>query len=265
MRTLCIDFDGVIHSYLSGWQGATEIPDPPVKGAFEWLTMLARSGDWEVCIYSSRSKEAGAIEAMSDWMSERGMPSDVLGALTFAIEKPAAYLTIDDRAICFRGTFPTPLEMRSFRPWTAGFINEIDKALDEADMHEAKEKEAEPAFTTCDECGATSRPGRSMHKSDCSKLDSRISNKPASYTYNWDDCAVEFVFFSEKDWAEGFDDGYEIAILDNDGTVVKTRVTLVEWSGYVTPFINDKDATGLVNYLISLNSREKRDGTVIRE
>jgi hypothetical protein len=29
---LCLDFDGVLHSYTSGWKGAAVIPDPPVPG-----------------------------------------------------------------------------------------------------------------------------------------------------------------------------------------------------------------------------------------
>ncbi len=28
-QTVVFDFDGVIHSYTSGWKGATVIPDPP--------------------------------------------------------------------------------------------------------------------------------------------------------------------------------------------------------------------------------------------
>jgi len=34
---LCVDFDGVIHSYTSKWVDEATIPDPPVPGALRWL------------------------------------------------------------------------------------------------------------------------------------------------------------------------------------------------------------------------------------
>ena len=37
-KILAIDFDGVLHSYTSGWKGARSIPDPPVYGSLDWLT-----------------------------------------------------------------------------------------------------------------------------------------------------------------------------------------------------------------------------------
>lgn len=76
----------------------------------------------------------------------------------------------------------------------------------------------------------------------------------------WDDCAVEFQQNPEHD-------GYDVAVLDNEGLIVKTRVHLHEWSGIVTDFINDRDVDGLVNYLIELNkaSDGMREGTKIRE
>lgn len=115
-KTLCIDFDGVIHSYTSGWKGPTIIADDATPGAIDWLEGLVCMG-YDVCIYSSRSKEAGAIDAMRIWLRDQGMMAKEIEALRFPTEKPAAYLTIDDRAICFRGTFPSQLEIESFKPW----------------------------------------------------------------------------------------------------------------------------------------------------
>lgn len=34
-QTVVFDFDGVIHSYISGWKESTTIPDPPVPGIAE--------------------------------------------------------------------------------------------------------------------------------------------------------------------------------------------------------------------------------------
>ena len=62
---LCLDFDGVCHSYTSGWQGADNIPDPPVEGLFEFL--IEAHQHFSIHIYSSRSHQEGGIIAMNKW------------------------------------------------------------------------------------------------------------------------------------------------------------------------------------------------------
>ena len=65
---LCVDFDGVIHSYTSGWKGADVITDVPVKGALRWLW---KATEWfDIHVYSARSKEFRGREAMRAWMLE---------------------------------------------------------------------------------------------------------------------------------------------------------------------------------------------------
>ncbi|MGB0970376.1 MAG: hypothetical protein ACPGVG_05365 [Mycobacterium sp.] len=112
---ICVDFDGVVHGYQSGWQGACEIPDPPVPGAFDALREYMQAG-MQVNLYSSRSKEPGAIEAMKTWFRLNGAP-DLADCLEFPTQKPAANMTIDDRAFCFQGDFPTARWIRDFLPW----------------------------------------------------------------------------------------------------------------------------------------------------
>ncbi len=132
---LCVDFDGVIHSYTSGWKGAAVIPDPPVPGALKWLW---KATEWfDVQVYSSRSKDPLAIKAMRQWMMDhsivefgRDHPMSKLTnvndqsvlwtyPITFCHEKPAAFLTIDDRVICFEGDWSElePSELLQFKPW----------------------------------------------------------------------------------------------------------------------------------------------------
>lgn len=62
---LCLDFDGVCHSYTSGWKGAAVIPDDAVPGLFEFLEQAAPIFDIQV--FSSRSNQAGGIDAMKEW------------------------------------------------------------------------------------------------------------------------------------------------------------------------------------------------------
>ena len=118
-KILCVDFDGVLHSYVSGWQGIAVVGDPPVPGAIGWLRQLIVAEDFEVHIYSSRSKDPAGVNAMREWLENvAGLPRDDLDALHFPTQKPPAWLTIDDRAFRFVGHFPTEEWIRQFRPWT---------------------------------------------------------------------------------------------------------------------------------------------------
>jgi hypothetical protein len=128
---LCLDFDGVCHSYTSGWKGADVIPDAPVEGVFEFLT--AALDDFEVNIFSSRSGQQGGIAAMQTWFYEHAIqwyerngytganpanPATVLlGMLRFPTEKPPAFIGIDDRVLTFTGQWPTVEAMKTFQPW----------------------------------------------------------------------------------------------------------------------------------------------------
>lgn len=128
---LCLDFDGVLHSYTSGWMGAHIIADDPVPGAMEFI-MRARDS-FSVHIFSSRSNQSGGLAAMRGWLMvhllaasrEGGGPVDfgsetvaeVIDTITFPTEKPPALVTIDDRAITFDGTWPEIDALLTFKPW----------------------------------------------------------------------------------------------------------------------------------------------------
>ena len=112
MKILCLDFDGVCHSYTSRWQGADIIPDPPVEGLEEFL--LEAVQEFRVCIFSSRSHQPGGVEAMRDWFEKHGMGQL---PLEFPREKPPAFLTLDDRALLFAGRWPNINTLLNFKPW----------------------------------------------------------------------------------------------------------------------------------------------------
>jgi hypothetical protein len=115
---ICFDFDGVLHSYESGWQSAKNIPDGPVKGAIPFLTAMVLAGKYSVSIYSARSAQKGGIIAMKEWLVKHGLDKDVLEDIDFPLAKPPAFLTIDDRVICFDGDFSTLYpKILGFKPW----------------------------------------------------------------------------------------------------------------------------------------------------
>ena len=120
---LCLDFDGVIHSYVSGWKGADIIPDPPVPGAIEFLREAVNH--FSVHIFSSRSHQEGGITAMREWIGywmvqERVSDHEDLAwasDIEFPLKKPPALVTIDDRALTFTGLWPEMDQLKGFKPW----------------------------------------------------------------------------------------------------------------------------------------------------
>lgn len=113
--TVVFDFDGVIHSYTSGWKGATEIPDRPVPGIREAIEQIRLAG-YRVVVMSSRCVNPGGETAVRRYLLERGIDVDDVTAL-----KPAAVCYIDDRAIRFDG-HPEKLvdQVTNFHSWLEG-------------------------------------------------------------------------------------------------------------------------------------------------
>lgn len=149
---LCVDFDGVIHGYDSGWKGARRCDDPPVPGAA--LFLLKAVQHFQVAVLSSRSHQWGGRRAMKRyirqllwdgclahtdemqraWTATQGRPAEwipwtaydvrdvadhIHKAISYPLFKPPATVTIDDRAIHFDGDWSRldPKSLLGFRPW----------------------------------------------------------------------------------------------------------------------------------------------------
>ena len=117
-KILCLDFDGVIHSYVHPWDGPTVIPDPPVEGAFDFIREAMK--EFDVQVFSTRSTMPGGIEAMKAWFLEWDpTPSfrPLVFDLKFPTEKPPAFVSLDDRCLLFEGIWPSIEKLKNFEPW----------------------------------------------------------------------------------------------------------------------------------------------------
>lgn len=128
---LCLDFDGVVHLYISGWQGAATVGDGPVPGVFDFIERAMEH--FTIAIFSSRSNQDGGLYAMKTWLllqwglhlCDAGQPNygaravSLCQEIQWPLEKPQAFLTIDDRALCFGGLWSAynPVELLKFKPW----------------------------------------------------------------------------------------------------------------------------------------------------
>lgn len=128
---ICVDFDGVIHSYEKGWQKGV-IYGTAVPGFFKWAIQAVET--FKLAIYSTRSKTTEGRSAMVEWFTEQAARAQELGEVPadyewgrfvrrvqFVHEKPIAFLSIDDRAFCFRGNWEDPQlipeNILNFKSW----------------------------------------------------------------------------------------------------------------------------------------------------
>lgn len=108
-RTVCLDFDGVLHSYRSGWCGVGVIPDPPIHGTREAIADLRQH--YRVVVHSSRCHTEEGRQAVKNWLLKHDILVDDV-----CEHKPPALVYVDDRAIRFRGNWDDVVtEIRQFR------------------------------------------------------------------------------------------------------------------------------------------------------
>jgi hypothetical protein len=142
---IVLDFDGVIHSYSSGWTSAANIPDPPVDGAIEWMAdaqsrghklmiQSMRTADENYLVeigvtgdgqpkYTLNRKRGLAIDAIKQWLirwsGELGVTLDV-EKITFPFGKAFFDIYIDDRGYRAEGpcSLPDLKTLKNYsQPW----------------------------------------------------------------------------------------------------------------------------------------------------
>jgi hypothetical protein len=107
VKSVAIDFDGVVHAYTRGWQGGV-IYDEPVEGVFDAIRHFQAEGH-PVFIFTSRDN----LEAVANWITARSGLTvvfddgykdpfwDDLDCLLVTNRKLGASVYIDDRGYRF--------------------------------------------------------------------------------------------------------------------------------------------------------------------
>lgn len=110
-RIIAIDFDGVIHDYNEGWKGYDVVYGKPVKGIKILINQLKER--FNIVIYSSRCNKEEGRQAIKIFCDKNKVYYDDI-----SYSKPPAFVTIDDRCICFNGnTEGLYNQIINFKPW----------------------------------------------------------------------------------------------------------------------------------------------------
>lgn len=128
-RTICIDFDGVLHDYSNGYQGENVFGEM-IQGADTATKVLKKNGN-TIIIYTTRP----ATDELKAWLKEHDIAYDYINENPDQPKgaegcKLIADIYIDDRGMCFRGQ------------WDEWFLRQIGEFSPKRD----KEKEMEQAY-----------------------------------------------------------------------------------------------------------------------
>ena len=119
--TIALDFDGVLHSYTSGWTGPVPT-DPPTLNAQAFVVELLHRG-YEVAIFSTRCETPEGLQGVKDWLVIHGFSPKI----QVSVGKPKAKLYVDDRGFRFGGKFHEVLSFMDDNPTLEPWNREIEE------------------------------------------------------------------------------------------------------------------------------------------
>lgn len=96
---ICLDFDGVIHSFETGWIDADVIPDKPIDHMSGLINSLHQKGA-VILVHSSRCGYEGGVEAIEKWLKKNN-----ISVTKVCKHKPNADVYVDDLAYRFEGHY----------------------------------------------------------------------------------------------------------------------------------------------------------------
>ena len=134
-KTICIDFDGVIHDYSKGWQG-DDVFGQMIPNADTGTSVLKQKG-WTIIIFTTRKKTS----KLEKWLKEHNIVYDYINENPNQPKntsgKIIADVYLDDRGICFRGRWDSWLlrEILDFKTWQEQTKEELERISRNSDAN----------------------------------------------------------------------------------------------------------------------------------